>query len=228
MNEPTRLRHEHASALEHALLNAGATTVSSRETRDKTMAALGLAGSATILAGAIGATSVSSLAKAGWIKLVAGLSLVGAAAAVPVGYYVHRHQMVSHVPAAVVAPAPKTVGAARTLSATVPAPSVLAEAPRAAKGGPPTGNLTRELAALDAASTALAAGNGIGALALLDTYAQAYPHGRLEIEAEVLRIGALARSGRLEAARVRAETFLRRHPQSVLASRVRAEARLAD
>jgi hypothetical protein len=41
----------------------------------------------------------------------------------------------------------------------------------------------------------------------------------------VLRIDALARSGHTDAARLRANAFLRRHPTSVLASRVRAEAR---
>jgi len=42
----------------------------------------------------------------------------------------------------------------------------------------------------------------------------------------VLRIGALAKSGQTDAARKRAEAFLRRHPDSVLASRVRSYAGL--
>jgi hypothetical protein len=48
-----------------------------------------------------------------------------------------------------------------------------------------------------------------------------YPRGRLSLEAEVLRIDALERSGQSESARRRAELFLRHHPKSVLAPRVR-------
>ena len=44
--------------------------------------------------------------------------------------------------------------------------------------------------------------------------------------AEVLRIDALAKVGRKDVARQRAEAFLRHHPNSVLATRVRAH--LAD
>jgi hypothetical protein len=43
----------------------------------------------------------------------------------------------------------------------------------------------------------------------------------LKLEAEVLRIDALARSGRLAQAQTRAASFLARHPNSVLAARVR-------
>ena len=48
------------------------------------------------------------------------------------------------------------------------------------------------------------------------------PAGGCRLEAEVLRIDALAKVGRKDAARQRAEAFLRRHPNSVLATRVRA------
>jgi hypothetical protein len=48
------------------------------------------------------------------------------------------------------------------------------------------------------------------------------PRRPLQLEAEVLRIDALAKIGRKDAARQHAEAFLRRHPNSVLATRVRA------
>jgi hypothetical protein len=41
------------------------------------------------------------------------------------------------------------------------------------------------------------------------------------LEAEVLRIDALAKAGDRQAAKKRAEAFLKRHPKSLLASRVR-------
>jgi len=80
--------------------------------------------------------------------------------------------------------------------------------------------LMAELRALDAVRAALAQGDSGGALFLLDSYSKTYPHGGLEIEAEVLRIDALARAGQRDLARNRAKMFVKRHPKSVLASRV--------
>jgi hypothetical protein len=235
-NEPMRLRREKGSALEHALLGAGMATDGSADRRAKTLAALGLAGSATLAAGTASAASLSSLAKLGWAKLALGVSLVGAVTAVPVGYY-----FVSR-PAAHVS-APRALGAAAVTSRGAAAPAQEAEQPEAAPvvveaarsphaarpARPPArGTLTHELAALDAARATLADGDAKSALALLDIYGESFPRGRLALEAEVLRIDALARSGQREAARQRANAFLRRHPTSVLASRVRAEARPGD
>ena len=103
----------------------------------------------------------------------------------------------------------RTAGAARTEARAASAPQ-----------------LTAELAALDAARAALSHSDPAGALSALDGYNRNFPHGRLRIEAEVLRIGALAKSGQTEVARKRAEAFLRLHPDSVLASRVRSYAGL--
>ena len=86
--------------------------------------------------------------------------------------------------------------------------------------------LAAELAALDAARSSLSHSDPSAALAALDGYSRDFPHGRLKMEAEVLRIGALAKSGQTDAARKRAEAFLRHHPDSVLASRVRSYAGL--
>lgn len=86
--------------------------------------------------------------------------------------------------------------------------------------------LREELTALDSARTRLAGGQPAEALLALDAYHRAHPRGRLRLEAEVLRIEALSRSGRQEVARQRAQTFLRRHPNSVLASRVQRYAGL--
>ena len=56
------------------------------------MAALGVAGSATLLAGTAQAVPFGTLAKLTWGKLLAAISIVGAAAAVPVGYFAwQRH-----------------------------------------------------------------------------------------------------------------------------------------
>jgi hypothetical protein len=248
-DEPRRLRDESESALERALLGAGKSYPTSRDTRAKALAALGLAGSATLAAGtataavASSGSSFSAWLKLGWSKVVVGVSLAGAAS-VPVGYYAwqhHRDAGAAHAPAAgaartvaavEVAPLPPPVEEAPAPAATAPAAEV-AEAPlpapapvrvRASKGAVAhsSSSLSQELFALDRAREALADGNAPRALTLLDGYGKTHPRGRLELEAEVLRIDALAQDGRDGLARHRAMAFLRRHPNSLLAPRVRA------
>ena len=95
-SEPVRLREESASALERALLDAGRSYRSTGTARAKTLAALGVAGSATLLAGTAQAVPLATLGKITlkmtWGKLIAAISIVGAAAAVPVGYFAwQRH-----------------------------------------------------------------------------------------------------------------------------------------
>lgn len=239
MREDQRLRDEGATALERALLDAGSAYRGSRSARAKTLGALGLAGSASAMAAA-GGTAKASLAGAAKLslsKLLAGAAICGAVAAVPVGYSVWHHQRsVPHRARAIAAaepiaePAPAvTGGPAATPGDSTAAPEIAAPAVthhrRAAEDEAPV-PLSRELASLDAARASLARGDAAGAIVRLDRYARAYPRGRLDLEAEVLRIDALAESGRTEASRARARDFLRHHPNSVLAAHVRS--RLAD
>ena len=240
MREPLRLRDESANDLERALLEAGRSYRSSGTARAKTMAALGVAGSATLLAGTAQAVPLGTLAKAAahvtWGKLLAAISIVGAAAAVPVGYFAwQRHHSVKHVGSAAAVIAAKPIEpeptqappalSARGLEGPL-AENVPAGPAGAAHTARPAVTLAHELSSLDAARGLLARGDATGALARLDAYGRAYPHGRLGLEAEVLRIDALDESGRSDAARARAEAFLQHHPHSVLAARVRT--RLGD
>jgi hypothetical protein len=216
--EPNRLLDESNSQLERALLGVGRVAPSSSKTRTKTLAALGLAaGSATLLTGAAGAATLSSAAKLTWTKLVLGVSLVGAAA-VPVGYYASTHQSAPETAATQSAAARvRTAGlAAESIDDMIDAPAAMPMDPVA------RASLTRELAALDRARLALASGDARGVLGQLDAYQRSFPRGRLALEAEVLRIDALARVGRSSEARQHAQTFVRQHPNSVLATRVRA------
>jgi len=77
MIEPPKLRDETDSDLERALLDAGTSYKVGSSTRAKTLAALGLAGSATLLSGTAAATSLTSAAKLTWVKVLVGVSLVG-------------------------------------------------------------------------------------------------------------------------------------------------------
>lgn len=235
--EPLRLRDEGASALERALLDAGKSYRSSGTARAKTMAALGVAGSATLLAGAAQAVPLATLAKMTWTttwgKLLAAISIVGAAAAVPVGYFAwQRHHPAKHAGSAPAVIAAKPIEAQPTqLPPALIAQGIEAQATENGPAGAahlarPAVTLAHELSSLDAARGLLARGDATGALARLDAYGRAYPHGRLGLEAEVLRIDALDESGHRDAARARAEAFLQHHPHSVLAARVRT--RLGD
>lgn len=279
MNGPRRLREEGGSELERALLEAGSSYRVSAETRAKTLAALGLAGAATLSAtvagaaaaggagtssaGSVTAGSVSLLSKLGWAKVLGGVMAASVVAGVPGGYLVWREV---RPPAALAqggtsvvkqrsallaraadaeraavarAAAPTAPGSRATDSAqrrssaegrsdasrrglaeVAPAPR---SEPRAVSG---SAALRGELTALDAVRGRLGRGQSAEALAALDAYDRAHPRGRLRLEAEVLRIEALARTGQAEAARQRAQAFLRRHPNSVLASRVQRYAGL--
>lgn len=250
MSEPRRLLEESDSPLERALLSAGASYRVEPETRAKTLAALGLAGAAglsasvaagtsTLAAAETAAVSSSVAAKLGWTKVLVLLSTAGAVAGLPAGYFVFREPapqvapldrfagtLADPVERAKVAPPPAPPVEAATeepVPAVVPTASGnSAAAPRsAARPSASSAALQEELLALDAVRTTLSSGNAQGALSLLDSYARAYPRGRLRLEAEVLRIDALAKSGRLDAAQRRAKAFLAGNPNSVLASRVR-------
>ena len=139
-----------------------------------------------------------SAAKLTWTKLLLGVSLVGATA-VPVGYY-----------------------ALRNAESNKDAP--------ASQCGAGAGGTRRDAQRGawrdDRARLSLANGDARRALDELDGYDRRFPGGRLQLEAEVMRIDAFAKVGRKDVARQHAETFLRRHPTSVLATRVRAH--LAD
>jgi TolA-binding protein len=82
--------------------------------------------------------------------------------------------------------------------------------------------LVGELLALDGARAALGRGDLAGAQAALGRYGERYPRGKLSTEARILRIELLLRQGNREAAHQEASEFLRAHPQSPHAPRLRA------
>ena len=246
MTEPTRLLSMPESELERALLNAGRSYTGSGSARAKTLLALGLTSAVTSVAPAAAASR--SLTRAALAKVAVAMLVLGAAAVPVWRYFNHadRAQVAPRpagtaagallAPSATVAPAaspPAATDSTDSAVETVPAPAENSElqpsrsapspgAARAEARPAATPPLTAELAALDAARTSLSHSDPGAALAALDGYSRSFPHGRLKMEAEVLRIGALAKSGQTDAARKRAEVFLRHHPDSVLASRVRS------
>jgi hypothetical protein len=87
---------------------------------------------------------------------------------------------------------------------------------------PPPASLPEEIAALDRARTALSSGDAQGALRMLDDYDRVLHGTRLTAEATLLRIDALARSGRAAEASALAARFVEANPSSALADRARA------
>lgn len=226
-SEPPRLLEEGASPVERALLEAGSSYRGSAALQAKTLAAVGIAGTAVA-----GEAAAASLSHFGWSKWLASLSVAGATAAVPVAYYVLQDEPAPQValqstaapranepPVRFLEPAPL-----EELAPAPPAPPPAPSAPSPSVESRPalrSSTLAAEVDAVDAARSALARGDARAALSELDAYARVYPRGKLSIEAEVLRIDALHKSGQSQAAKRLAEQFLRQHPKSVLASRVR-------
>ena len=78
-----------------------------------------------------------------------------------------------------------------------------------------------EVELLARARAALGRGEASKALSLLEQHAKQFPRGALGPERDVSRIMALCALGRVEQARDHATAFMRRHPRSALAERVR-------
>ncbi|WP_437950229.1 hypothetical protein WME98_04950 [Sorangium sp. So ce296] len=203
-----------------------------------------VAAPAAVSAAGTAVASSSVAVKLGWTKILVALSTVGVLAGIPAGYLAWRGYQAPELVAvhrfggALAGPVGRVAARPAPVAAPAPAPPAEAEpeeTPAPARAGSSGGAASRvdpkpasssaalkaELSALDAARSTLASGNAQGALTLLDAYSKEHPRGRLGLEAEVLRIDALAKSGRLDAASQRAKAFLQRHPNSVLASRVR-------
>jgi hypothetical protein len=221
MEEPRRILDESGSAFERALLQEGRSYSAPDAVRVRTLAAVGLAASAGLGGGLLAWWSAKSLAT----KLVLALSTAAAVTVLPVTYLLSSKGVPARhsTPAAAVAPAPVQAEAP-----VPPAPAPLAATPVAdpppapAPSRPAASSALRaELAALDAIRSSLANDDPAGALRFVATYFRTFPHGRLHFEAEVLRIDALAKAGRSQAAKHHAQEFLRRHPNSVLTARVR-------
>ena len=110
-------------------------------------------------------------------------------------------------------------GSAATPAENTPPPAPFAALAPAAPGGPSTVGAETDL--LRQAGDAAKAGRPAIALALLQEHATRFPNGILSEEREAERIVVLCALGRTEDARVAASQFLREHPRSPLARRVR-------
>jgi len=231
--EPRRLIDDSPGELEAALLRAGRETRASSRARLSTLAALGVAGSAVVAgksaAASLSSSSVQQLVAAGAVAVAATIGVL----ALTIGRSTPTVPAASS-PVVVTSAAAAPRGASNVTSAEPepepPAPVATPPAaapPRTGAAAPvaprpsPGASLADETRSLDAARKALAAGEPSRALTLLDDHARRFPRGGLALEAEVLRIEALAQSGNGAAAASRARAFVARHPSSVFTPRVR-------
>jgi hypothetical protein len=127
-------------------------------------------------------------------------------------------------PAAAIEPAPKVESSVSRPHATMAEDSVVDRASPPREGAFPTAGDTvaEEVAALDRARSALAGGDPRTALGRVDAYERSYPHGTLAPEAMVLRVRSLVQLGRQREAQVLVEGYVRAHPGSAQAARLRA------
>jgi hypothetical protein len=168
-----------------------------------------------------------ALTKVGAVKLLAALAVGGAAGAGTHAALTTPETRVVYVERpSTPAPAPTPV-VPSVAAAPIPTP----EAPIAARKPAPSASadrasrLAEERALLDAAHSAIVRGSPADALASLDTHASRFPHGDLEEEREALAVKALAKMGKVDAARARAAEFSKRYPQSLFADGVASDLR---
>jgi hypothetical protein len=122
-------------------------------------------------------------------------------------------------PPATTEPAPASPALDVPRSARLHKPLSLAS--RTNKSSPAESLLAREVAALDAARTALAVGANASALRQIEQYHRDFPAGELSADADVVAIEALAAEGDVTAIKRAARRFLQQHPRDPHVARIR-------
>lgn len=228
MEGPQRLVDGTGTELERALVQELRTYHGPRDMRAHTLATIGVTG-------ATGLTASGALAwwsgKAWWSKLLLTASVTSLLSAVPVGYFILRQAASPAVQPVLPAvadrqpqlPLPTIAPVAPTEVAPLdeaPTPPAVARLPRS--GVATSANLRAELTALDQVRSTLASGGCSRALTSLESYFRTFHHGRLQLEAQILRIDALVKCGQIDAARSYAKEFVRRYPNSLHEARLQS------
>jgi hypothetical protein len=232
MTDPTRLIDEPGGdELEASLLRMARDEGPSAEGRRRILAGIAAAG-----ATGVGASTAEAAAKVGGKGLSAlKWGLLGVAAvAVPAALLVGGSDepgpaKLASPPSALQVPASEVASPTPPAGANAPAPVSLDDLPALPTPAQPSGaaarpagsSLAEEVAQLQKAKLALKAGNPGQALTELNTYAQKFPKPMLGAEATVVRIEALHQSGDAVRAKLVAESYLAKNPNSPYATRLR-------
>jgi hypothetical protein len=248
MNEPRRLREE-GSELERALIASASSDAPSPRARAAAARALGIdptpGGSGAGPSGGSVAATMSGGKIAGFIGLAALVALAAWQLVVLGEDEIETERTTDTAPpppAAEPPPAPPAAPVeratderppdeARSLGETSEAPrsgpirrarpSVEADAPEHTEPVTTPSTLAAEVAALDAARSAIRSGRTAHALALLDEYDARFARPELGPESDIARIEAHLAAGDRAAARSLADRFLAAHPTSPAAARIR-------
>jgi hypothetical protein len=236
MSDLKRLIEEGSNDFEARLLKAGLKDGPSTSGRRRVLAGLGLMGAASTGT----ATAAAKIAGVGGAAKLIGGGAVAALAiwgGIELGHRGENGTTVSERSAAQQArPAERVAGAERERNASPAEPLAAAaqaepittkpsELARPAPAGAPAraqDSLAAELAGLELARAALLRKDPALALRLLDDHARRFPKQRLAVEATVVRIEALSKSGDSARAARLGNDFLARHPNAPHAARVRS------
>jgi hypothetical protein len=215
MKDPKLLAQEGATDFERRWLSAARAEEPPPELVNRIERALGLG------SGAAAPQAPTAAAKGGLSALrIAGLSALGVGGAVGLVLLLTRPTPSAPPvdrPPPVVEGAPTATAPPIAAPAIAPAPDAPPADRRPSSG---TGALRDEIALIDGARAALAAGAPGQALSLLERYRARHPHGMLLPEALAMRIEAIDRGGEHARARALARAFLAGYPNSPLAQRV--------
>jgi hypothetical protein len=237
---PERLRAAGATNLERRLIDAAGGERPSRELSERMARSIGVTFAVTEIAGSVKTgTSVGTATKAS-SSLVSWLSGAVVATGIAIGVYVATRPAAKPVTlppaapalsasAAVAVPASKGPAISDTPATDAPRVSDEDSLPKAAvagrgRRGTVAGELANQIAIVDAARSALAAGNAQRALSLARQYQSEYANGAFGPEVAAVKIEALVKLGRMAEARTLAERFVVAFGPGPLAERV---ARLA-
>ncbi len=245
MTDPVRLLDDEASSYEANLLRAWEDEKPDPAARARVLAALGVGTALPI--GATAATNGAAKAAASIAPKAGGVALslttkallvttLLAGTAIGVNHFraheaptpakaAPRAVTTAEAPAALAPPAasaaPPSLAVEALPVATIdPSRTARHHADPAPSSAPPPA-LAQQIAELDRARGALAAGDAPGAERLALACERRFPDGALRQEAEVVRIDAIARQGDADRARRAAESFLAKYPGSPHAAHVR-------
>lgn len=218
MTDPIRLREGDADA--RALLQAARRPrPMPSEVRARSAARVAALMAPTVVA----ATTWKILAKK--ILGLATFTMAGAGIGLAIWTFAHRDDRVRVEPttkATMSAPATTTT---MTIEAPMPMPTPTPSTePTPTPSAKPTASvdvLAEETKLLDAARAKVDS-DPAGALVVLDEHRAKFPAGKLSAEREYLSIKALVKLGRKDEAKARADSFLKRWPESPLAGVVTA------
>lgn len=229
MTDLKRLIDEVDSDLARALLRSGRAPSGNPARKKQVLTALGVG----LVIGTTNKLSLAALSTWQKVMFIGGVACVGAGGAMTYTHWAAQLDVAS-VPQQLEAPeltAPVSSRSELVAPSAAASPVAAAAAP---VGAPVTASarsnevkhvressVKAELGLLEQARSSLSGGSPSGALQVLSRYNERYPRGSLRLEAEVLKVEALAASGRnAEAARL-ADRVLARNPKSVVAARLR-------